>query len=143
MSANDYQVGGNHYRKGDSNQEQHWDRMWRLFGRGYFIGCITKYVERYTDKNGLQDLDKAIHFAQKLRELEEAASNGTGPLPGGGNKPLIRIKDGIPAMMEAFRAVGEKIVVGARVPPVPPVLQVPSTFSQEIRKEATDPKEYE
>ena len=67
MGANDHQVGGNHYKKGG---EEHWDRQWRLFGRGYFIGCITKYVERYHEKNGVQDLQKAKHFIEKLIELE-------------------------------------------------------------------------
>jgi len=67
MGANDHQIGGNHYKKGG---EEHWDRQWRLFGRGYFIGCITKYVERYFDKNGVEDLQKAKHFIDKLIELE-------------------------------------------------------------------------
>lgn len=67
MSANDHQVGGTHYR---TNGEQHWDRMYRMFGPGYFIGCITKYVERYQGKNGLEDLHKARHFMDKLIELE-------------------------------------------------------------------------
>ncbi len=67
--ANDRQVGGNHYKKGG---EEHWDRQWRLFGRGYFIGCITKYVERYHEKNGVEDLEKARHFLDKLIELERA-----------------------------------------------------------------------
>lgn len=69
MSANDKQVGGDHYKKGG---EEHWDRQWRLYGRGYFVGCITKYVERYHEKNGLQDLEKAAHFLEKLMELEKA-----------------------------------------------------------------------
>jgi len=68
MSANDKQIGGDHYKKGG---EEHWDRQWRLYGRGYFIGCITKYVERYPEKNGVQDLQKAIHFIEKLIELEQ------------------------------------------------------------------------
>lgn len=67
MSANDKQVGGDHYEK---DGEQHWDRMWRLYGRGYFIGNITKYVERYHVKNGKQDLEKAMHYLEKLKELE-------------------------------------------------------------------------
>jgi len=67
MSANSKQVGGNHYKKGG---EEHWDRQWRLYGRGYFVGCITKYVERYHEKNGIQDLQKAQHFLDKLIELE-------------------------------------------------------------------------
>jgi hypothetical protein len=69
MSANDKQVGGDHYKKGG---EEHWDRQWRLYGRGYFVGCITKYVERYHEKNGMQDLEKASHFLEKLMELERS-----------------------------------------------------------------------
>jgi hypothetical protein len=69
MNANERQIGGNHYKKGG---EEHWDRQWRLYGRGYFVGCITKYVERYHEKNGIQDLEKAKHFLDKLIELESA-----------------------------------------------------------------------
>lgn len=67
MGANERQIGGSHYKKGG---EEHWDRQWRLYGRGYFVGCITKYVERYHEKNGVQDLEKARHFIEKLIELE-------------------------------------------------------------------------
>jgi len=67
VGANAKQVGGDHY---DKTGEQHWDRQYRLFGPGYFVGCATKYIERYRDKNGKQDLEKAIHFLQKLIELE-------------------------------------------------------------------------
>lgn len=67
--ANRTQVGGAHYK---TDGEQHWDRQWRMFGAGYFIGCITKYVERYQKKNGLEDLRKARHFLDKLIELEMA-----------------------------------------------------------------------
>ena len=66
--ANQRQVGGGHYKIGG---EEHWDRIWRLYGRGYFVGCITKYVERYPYKAGVEDLKKAAHFLQKLIELEE------------------------------------------------------------------------
>ena len=70
-SANDRQVGGTHYGCNTANGgEQHWDRIWRLYGRGYFIGCATKYLERYHLKNGVQDLEKARHFIEKLIELE-------------------------------------------------------------------------
>lgn len=61
------QVGGTHYQTGG---EEHWDRIYRLYGRGYFVGCATKYIERYHLKNGKQDLEKAIHFLEKLKELE-------------------------------------------------------------------------
>lgn len=80
--ANERQIGGNHYATA-AGAEQHWDRQWRLFGRGYFIGCITKYVERYPKKNGIEDLHKAMHFLQKLIELEEqSADDGAEPGPG-------------------------------------------------------------
>lgn len=77
MSANDRQVGGNHYKQHGATGEEHWDRQWRLYGRGYFVGCITKYVERYHDKNGVQDLEKAKHYIEKLIELEAAAVAGS------------------------------------------------------------------
>lgn len=69
IRANDYQIGGSHYKR-DDNGEEHWDRVWRLHGPGYFVGSITKYVERYRDKNGVEDLKKARHFLSKLIELE-------------------------------------------------------------------------
>lgn len=77
MAANDVQIAGEHY-KAKPNCEQHWDRVWRLYGRGYFVGCITKYVERYHLKNGVQDLQKAKHFIEKLIELETAAAEAEG-----------------------------------------------------------------
>jgi len=80
MSANDRQVSGNHYKLGG---EEHWDRMWRIHGRGYFVGSITKYVERYHLKNGIRDLEKAGHFIEKLIELEKAAASITTLAPRG------------------------------------------------------------
>lgn len=90
MAANDRQVAGDHYRRAAAaSGEQHWDRQWRLHGRGYFIGQITRYVERYHLKNGLEDLEKAIHYIEKLKELERAWMDGTGPPPGdAGAAPL-------------------------------------------------------
>ncbi len=80
--------------------ELHWDRQWRLYGRAYFTGQITKYIERYHRKHGLRDLKKALHFIEKLTELETAAMNGTGPLGGingeeGKQPPLKEIPDEI------------------------------------------------
>lgn len=66
--VNDRQVGGRHYK--EKGAEEHWDRVWKLSGRGYFQAQITKYVERYPDKGGVQDLEKAKHFIEKLIELE-------------------------------------------------------------------------
>ncbi len=63
-SANNRQVAGSHY----SGKFQHWD--WVIdTGVNYLIGNATKYVSRYPKKNGLQDLEKALHYVQKLEEV--------------------------------------------------------------------------
>ena len=36
----------------------------------YLQGNVIKYVTRYKDKNGLQDLQKAKHYVEMLIELE-------------------------------------------------------------------------
>jgi hypothetical protein len=70
MSANDNQVGGNHYSEHGTKELQHWDVV-RLFHLGYFEGNITKYVFRWRCKGGVQDLRKARHYLDKLIEIEE------------------------------------------------------------------------
>jgi hypothetical protein len=65
---NDIQIGGSHY---DKNGEQHWDRAWRL-GWDFYQYQITKYIERWKAKNGLEDLKKAQHFLNKYIEIVEA-----------------------------------------------------------------------
>lgn len=65
--ANSRQVGGNHYKTGG---EEHWDRVNRL-QLDYFQGQITRYVERWKLKNGIEDLKKARHFLDKYIEIEE------------------------------------------------------------------------
>lgn len=75
MAANDRQVGGNHYRDAVGKCPhcggviEHWD-LYANFP--YLVGQITKYVTRV--KNGLQDLEKAAHFLQKLAETRYGAS---------------------------------------------------------------------
>lgn len=64
MSANSTQVGGLHYR----SAFQHWDFV-ALYGLGYFEGQITKYTARHAKKHRIQDVEKAIHFTEKLAEM--------------------------------------------------------------------------
>lgn len=69
MIANDKQIDGNHYKKyGDL---QPWDVIvaWNL---GYLDGTALKYIARWRDKGGLNDIRKAIHFLEKFIEVEEA-----------------------------------------------------------------------
>src|SRR5690242_2779374 len=68
MKANDYQVGGSHYNTKDPSFK-HWD--WCIAtGLGYLEGVATKYVARWRhSKTGIQDLEKACHYVQKLIEV--------------------------------------------------------------------------
>lgn len=108
MSANDRQVGGTHYKDAAHGGEEHWDRIWRAYGAGYFVGCITKYVERYQLKNGVQDLEKARHFLDKLIELESAALSAV-PTPEDPTQLRMYesiIKKDLYAMQNAYGASG-------------------------------------
>lgn len=44
--------------------------------RGFFRGNILKYVTRFHEKNGVDDLKKADYYLQRLIELE-SERNGT------------------------------------------------------------------
>lgn len=67
-AANNRQVAGNHYGGGAI---QHWD-LAVMFKWNWAQYQITKYVMRYLKKNGLQDLEKAQHFIEKLIEEVKA-----------------------------------------------------------------------
>jgi hypothetical protein len=67
-SANDRQIGGDHYKVGG---EEHWDRAFRL-GYDPFQYIITKWVERHKKKGGVEDLRKARHALDKYIEIYEA-----------------------------------------------------------------------
>lgn len=64
--ANKIQVAGSHY-KGKTIQP--WDYI-ASNELGYFEGNIVKYVSRWRDKGGVDDLRKAQHYLQKLIELQ-------------------------------------------------------------------------
>jgi hypothetical protein len=64
------QIGGDHYA---SKAVQPWDAMEAWMSReafiGYLWGNVIKYMARWKDKGGLQDLDKAAHYLAKMREV--------------------------------------------------------------------------
>jgi hypothetical protein len=70
-AANDIQVGGTHYKKGG---EEHWDRAWRL-RYDPFQYIITKWVERWREKGGIQDLEKVRHAIDKYIEVVRAGED--------------------------------------------------------------------
>ena len=77
MSANEEQVGGNHYKE---MKIQPWDAMeaWMTPAqfRGFLLGSAIAYLARVNTKGvdgkgGIQDVKKAHHYLGKLIELEE------------------------------------------------------------------------
>jgi hypothetical protein len=65
--ANQTQIGGDHYKE---KSIQPWDFI-AANSLGYFEGNIVKYVSRWKDKGGVDDLKKARHYLDKLIELED------------------------------------------------------------------------
>lgn len=66
-SANKTQVAGSHYKQ---KPIQPWDYI-AANNLGFFEGNVVKYVTRWRDKAGVEDLKKARHYLDKLIELEE------------------------------------------------------------------------
>ena len=61
------QVGGDHYSK-LAIQPVEYINANKLT---YLQGNVIKYVTRYKDKNGVEDLQKAKHYIDLLIELED------------------------------------------------------------------------
>jgi hypothetical protein len=66
MSANDIQEGGDHYK---NMNMQPWDYI-VANNLGYLEGNVVKYVTRYKEKGGVEDLKKARHYLDKLIEVQ-------------------------------------------------------------------------
>jgi hypothetical protein len=64
MNANDTQTGGTHYQVAI----QPWDYI-IANDLGYLEGNVIKYVTRYKNKGGIEDLKKAQHYLTKLIEV--------------------------------------------------------------------------
>lgn len=60
------QVGGNHY-KGLAIQPVEYCQRNKL---GFCESSAIKYITRHKDKNGRQDIEKAIHFLEMLLDFE-------------------------------------------------------------------------
>lgn len=50
-----------HFKDGLLNREQL---------SGFYLGNIMKYLTRYREKNGIEDLEKASVYLNQLKELE-------------------------------------------------------------------------
>ena len=72
--ATDKQVGGSHYK---DKKLQPWDIIDEL-NLNFYEGNALKYLIRYKDKNGVEDLKKAIHYIEKLIEDLQSPTNQRG-----------------------------------------------------------------
>jgi len=72
MTANrlGYQIGGNHYK---NKKIQPWEAMeaWMSDEQfaGFLRGNAIKYLARCEEKGGIEDLEKAKHYLDKLIEF--------------------------------------------------------------------------
>jgi hypothetical protein len=65
-TALDKQVGGSHY-KGLAIQPAEYMHKNDI---GYLPGNVIKYISRYKQKNGIEDLKKAYHYIEIIAKLE-------------------------------------------------------------------------
>lgn len=61
------QVGGSHYKNFKIQPVEFIHKN----GIGFVEGCCIKYLCRWKQKNGVEDLKKAKHFIEMLIEMEE------------------------------------------------------------------------
>lgn len=66
MNPSYEQVGGNHYKRLSIQPYEYCLEN----DLNYMQSSVIKYVTRYQDKNGREDLEKAIHCLQLLIEHE-------------------------------------------------------------------------
>jgi hypothetical protein len=67
MSEFTKQVGGDHYKKMPIQPLEFIAKN----NLSFFQGNVIKYIIRYKDKNGVEDLKKALHYIEMMIEMEE------------------------------------------------------------------------
>lgn len=67
--ARSRQVGGDHYAKQPIQPIEY------IYANQmpFIEGCVVKYVTRWKDKGGVEDLRKAAHYLEILIELETSS----------------------------------------------------------------------
>ena len=73
MTALDTQIGGDHYKTMAIQPVEYIHKN----GIPFIEGCVIKYVSRWRNKGGVEDLRKARHFLDMLIAMEtgDAAGN--------------------------------------------------------------------
>ena len=70
MNALEKQVGGEHYKNNAFQPIQ----LIVALNLNFIEGCIIKYITRYKNKNGVQDIMKCIHYSELAKELNHVNS---------------------------------------------------------------------
>lgn len=65
MTATKRQVGGKHY----TDYKIQPIEFITSNNIGFIEGNVIKYVTRFRQKNGIEDIDKAIHYLELLKEM--------------------------------------------------------------------------
>ena len=63
--ATDKQIGGSHYTNFKIQPIEFISKN----NLSFIQGCIIKYICRFDKKNGVEDLDKIIHYCELQKEL--------------------------------------------------------------------------
>jgi hypothetical protein len=73
----DKQIGGNHYKDFHIQPYEFISKN----NLSFFQGNVIKYVCRYLNKNGIEDLDKIIHYCElekkKMKDLNAEQQNNS------------------------------------------------------------------
>ena len=77
MKASERQEGGNHYKSMAIQPGE----FIRKNGLGWYEGNALKYICRYKQKGGIQDIKKAIHYLELILEETEYVSGSNPDLP--------------------------------------------------------------
>ena len=69
--ASKKQIGGSHYKDYEIQPIEfiHKNNI------PFIEGCIIKYIVRWKDKGGIQDLNKCIQYLELLKELHKDTNN--------------------------------------------------------------------
>lgn len=78
MTTTNHQVGGDHYKKMKIQPIKYILEN----GLGYCEANVVKYISRWKDKNGIEDLRKARHYIDILIEQEMSADKYDVSVPG-------------------------------------------------------------
>lgn len=71
QAATERQVGGDHYKSLKIQPIEYIDAN----NLPYLEGNVVKYVTRHASKNGVQDIDKAIHYLELIKQMRYSEGN--------------------------------------------------------------------